>query len=262
MKKPSLSKIILCITVIATLLAGTGVSAFAADSEPEWAESYIKEVISRGVTNYYSPDGTRLAPVEAGGITWILCRTTSGERFWVGLDDPDGVLKDEDIFSIRWIRSDEFSGKNRNSFDIDSSQKDSDAEELAILEFGIKDPDGTKLRDINGRLSLYVQPIDCFIDSVVRAEYIGYAHDEVIDLRGERMTAPDGENCRFIRIGLSYLDEELPISDQIHFDWRSSLRASVFSKYQPIILCACASLLICVVGGILIEKKKRSKSDR
>lgn len=263
MKKLRLSRIILCITVIAALLAGAGVCAFASDGEPEWAQSYIKEVTSFGITNYYSPDGTCLAPVESGGITWIYCRTdATGERFWVGLDDPDGMLKDGDIFSIRWIRSDEFTKNSRDFSETDGSEEDRDAEQLAIMEFGLKDPDGTRHRDINGRVFLYVQPIDRFSDSILRSIYIGNARDEIVDKVVERIIAPDGERCKFIRISLNYHSEELPISEQIHFDWRSSLMASVFSEHQPLILCLGAAVVLAVPTVTLIRIKKKGDNQK
>ena len=245
MKKQSILRIILCLTVIVTVLVGASITAFADDKTPEWVGSDDRAKSYAGITTYVSEDGTHSAAVVADGITWVYY-STSYDQFWIGIDNPDGIFEEGSRFSVRWT-ADEDSGRH-GAFNVIPDTEERRVDQLSILEIGVESPDGEAYRNLTQTVSLYLEPIDCVDSSYIHCEYVGDTRDEIVDKSFVTKTAPDGNREGFIKIKLTHIGE------QLHFDWRSPLHASVFSEYQPMILCACASLLIGVVVGVLIEK--------
>lgn len=245
MKKKMFFSITLCLTVIATLFLGTDISAFATDDAPQWVGPDDVEIHYGDVTNYVSKDGTYSAEMPADGIAWIYY-SNSSDRFWIGIDNPDGIFEEGSRFHVRWSADD---SSGHEGIGIIRDWGDRRVNDLTLLEMGVESPDGTVYLALERKVSLYLQPADCVDDLMAFSVYADESLDEIMDTSLVRMITPDGSKTALIDIRLTHPDA------QLRFDWKSTLGASVFSEYQPMILCACASLLIGVVVGILIGKK-------
>ncbi|MBQ0038778.1 MAG: hypothetical protein KBS74_08950 [Clostridiales bacterium] len=250
MKKMNIWAITLCVAVLTVLLSVPGISAFAADDVPQWVGPDDVEIHHGDVTNYVSKDGTYSAEIPADGIAWIYY-STSFDRFWIGIDNPDGVFEEGSRFHVRWSADD---SSGHEDIGIISDRSDRRVNDLTLLEMGVERPDGTAYRVLDRKVSLYLQPADCVDDRMAFSVYADEGYDEIMDTRIVRMMTPDGAETTLIDLRLTHPDT------QLHFEWKTSLWASAFSEHEPLILCLGAAVVLAVTTVILVRRKKKGTS--